>query len=102
MKGFIPAKFTPIVFAFYMSGIMAFLMSAVLVAMNTGFGGDYFTRVIGAYLIAFPIAFVCVAILRPVVMKLVDLTIKKSWDQYNEIEACSDIGVLYIRLCSFT
>ena len=44
MKGFIPAKFTPIVFAFYMSGIMAFLMSAVLVAMNTGFGGDYFTR----------------------------------------------------------
>lgn len=78
MKGFIPAKFTPIVFAFYMSGIMAFLMSSVLVALNTGFGGNYFMRVIGAYLIAFPIAFVCVAILRPVVMKLVDLTIKKS------------------------
>ncbi|SPX84577.1 DUF2798 domain-containing protein [Moraxella ovis] len=61
-----------------MSGIMAFLMSAVSVAVNTGFGGKYFTCVIGAYLIAFPIAFVCVAILRPVVMKLVDLTIKKS------------------------
>ncbi|WP_205625756.1 DUF2798 domain-containing protein [Moraxella bovoculi] len=61
-----------------MSGIMAFLMSAVSVTVNTGFGGKYFTHVIGAYFIAFPIAFVCVAILRPVVMKLVDLTIKKS------------------------
>ncbi|STY87104.1 Protein of uncharacterised function (DUF2798) [Moraxella ovis] len=61
-----------------MSGIMAFWMSAVSVAVNTGFGGKYFTRVIGAHLIAFLIAFVCVAILRPVVIKLVDLTIKKS------------------------
>ncbi|WP_255503934.1 DUF2798 domain-containing protein [Moraxella sp. VT-16-12] len=77
MKGFIPAKFTPVVFAFYMSALMAFLMSGVLVAVNTGFGGNYVMRVLGAYLIAFPIAFVCVAILRPVVLKLVDLTIQK-------------------------
>lgn len=77
MKGFIPAKFTPVVFAFYMSGIMAFLMSSVLVAVNTGIGGNYFMRVLGAYMIAFPIAFCCVAILRPVVLKLVDWTIKK-------------------------
>ncbi|KDN25909.1 hypothetical protein MBO_01905 [Moraxella bovoculi 237] len=40
-----------------MSGIMAFLMSAVSAVVNTGFGGKYFTRVIGAYLIAFPHCF---------------------------------------------
>lgn len=77
MKGFIPAKFTPVVFAFYMSGLMVFLMSSVLVAVNTGFGGNYVMRVLGAYMIAFPIAFLCVAVLRPVVLKLVDWTIKK-------------------------
>ncbi|WP_066799870.1 DUF2798 domain-containing protein [Moraxella oblonga] len=77
MKGFIPAKFTPVVFAFYMSGIMAFLMSSVLVAVNTGIGGNYFMRVLRAYMIAFPIAFCCVAVLRPVVLKLVDWTIAK-------------------------
>ncbi|UXZ04885.1 DUF2798 domain-containing protein [Moraxella nasicaprae] len=77
MKGFIPAKFTPVVFAFYMSGVMAFLMSSVLVAVNTGIEGNYFLRVLGAYGIAFPIAFCCVALLRPVVLKLVEWTIKQ-------------------------
>ncbi|STZ64003.1 Protein of uncharacterised function (DUF2798) [Moraxella lacunata] len=77
IKGFISAKFTPFIFAFYMSGIMAFLMSLVLVAVNTGFGGNYMVRVFRAYVISFPIAFCCVTAVRPLVMKLVDLTIKK-------------------------
>ncbi|UNU73210.1 DUF2798 domain-containing protein [Moraxella nasovis] len=76
-QGFIPAKFAGIVFAFYMSGLMALLMSCVLVAVNTGVGGNYLVRVFGSYVVAFPIAFICVALLRPFVMKLVDWTIKK-------------------------
>lgn len=76
MKGFIPAKFTPVVFAFYMSGMMAFLMSAVLVAVNTGVGGNYVVRVLGAYLVAFPIAFCCVIFVRPLVVRLVEWTMK--------------------------
>lgn len=56
---------------------MAFLMSAVLVAVNTGFGGNYMIRVLGSYVISFPIAFCCVTLVRPLVMKLVDWTIEK-------------------------
>ncbi|MDO4894201.1 DUF2798 domain-containing protein [Moraxella sp.] len=76
MKGFIPKKYTPFVFAFYMAGIMAFLMSAVLVAVNTGVGGNYVVRVLGAYLVAFPIAFCCVIFVRPLVVRLVEWTMK--------------------------
>lgn len=76
MKGFIPAKYTPYVFAFYMAGVMAFLMSAVLVGLNTGLANGYVWRVLKAYMIAFPIAFCCVILVRPFVMKLVALTIK--------------------------
>ena len=76
IKGFIPAKFTPFVFGFYMAAIMAFLMSAVLVAINTGTGGNYVARVFGSYVIAFPVAFCCVTIVRPLVQKLVNLTVK--------------------------
>lgn len=76
MKGLIPAKYTAYVFAFFMSGMMAFLMSAVLVAFNTGFGEGYILRVIKAYILSFPIAFCCVMIVRPVVMKLVAYVIK--------------------------
>lgn len=76
MKGFISKKYTPFVFAFYMAGIMAFLMSAVLVAVNTGVGGNYVVRVLGAYLVAFPIAFCCVIFVRPLVVRLVEWTMK--------------------------
>lgn len=76
MKHCVPAKYTQYVFAFYMAGIMAFLMSGVLVAVNTGIHNGYFGRIIKAYLISFPIAFCCVIIVRPFVMKLVAWTVK--------------------------
>lgn len=76
MKGFIPAKYTPYVFAFYMAGVMAFLMSAVLVAINTGVSDGYLGRVLKSYSIAYPIAFCCVILVRPFVMKLVAWTIE--------------------------
>lgn len=77
MKGCIPAKYTPYVFAFFMAGIMAFLMSAVLVAVNTGLANGYVWRVVKAYVIAFPIAFCCVIVVRPIVMKIVNYLIKQ-------------------------
>ncbi|WP_029148554.1 DUF2798 domain-containing protein [Methylophilus sp. 5] len=67
----IPKRYTPYVFAFLMAGIMAFLMSMVIVAANSGMQAGYLFRVLHAYALAMPIAFLCVLIVRPVVMYLV-------------------------------
>lgn len=67
----IPKKFTPYVFAFFMAGIMAFLMSMVIVAANSGLQTGYLSRVVHAYELAMPVAFFCVLIVRPIVMHLV-------------------------------
>lgn len=67
----IPGKYMPYVFAFLMAGIMAFLMSMVIVAANTGIQQGYFLRVLHAYTLAMPVAFFCVLVVRPVVMHLV-------------------------------
>lgn len=66
-----PKKYTPYVFAFFMAGIMAFLMSMVIVAANSGLHTGYALRVLHAYALAMPVAFCCVLIVRPVVMHLV-------------------------------
>lgn len=67
----IPKKFTPYVFAFFMAGIMAFLMSMVIVAANSGVQTGYILHVLHAYSLAMPVAFCCVLIVRPIVMHLV-------------------------------
>ena len=72
----IPKRFTNYVFAFFMAGIMAFLMCMVIVATNIGFHDHYVAHVIHAYLLAMPVAFVCVLFVRPIVVKLVALVVK--------------------------
>ncbi|QDC43821.1 DUF2798 domain-containing protein [Methylophilus medardicus] len=71
----LPKQFTPYVFAFLMAGIMAFLMSMVIVAANTGVHSGYLWRVLHAYTLAMPIAFICVLMVRPIVMFLVSLLV---------------------------
>jgi len=73
----IPHQFTPYVFAFFMAGIMAFLMSMAIIATSTGIHDGYSTRVIHSYTLAMPVAFVCVLIVRPIVVKLVAILVKK-------------------------
>ena len=72
----IPKKFTPYVFAFFMAGIMAFLMSMVIVAASSGVEDGYSLRVIHSYALAMPVAFFCVLIVRPVVVHLVALFVR--------------------------
>lgn len=72
----IPKRFTPVVFAFYMAGIMAFLMCAVIVGAGTGLANGYLWRVLGAYALAMPVAFVCVLVVRPVVLRLTVATVQ--------------------------
>jgi len=70
-----PKRLTPFIFAFYMAAIMAFLMSAVIVASNAGIGEHYLSHVLHAYTLAMPVAFVCVVIVRPLVSRLVVATV---------------------------
>lgn len=66
---------TPYVFAFYMSSIMALLMCFVITAANGGVDAQYLSNVLKAYQLAMPVAFVCVLMVRPVVIRLVAWTV---------------------------
>jgi len=48
----------------------------VIVAANSGLSADYLPRVIRAYTLAMPVAFVCVLVVRPIVVKLVTLVVR--------------------------
>ena len=51
------------------------LMCCAIVGANSGLGADYLRRVIQAYVLAMPVAFVCVMVVRPLVGKLVAATV---------------------------
>ena len=68
-------RWMPIAFAFYMAGIMAFLMCLLITAINQGFSENYWWQTLQAYMLAMPSAFVCVMAVRPVVLKLVKWTV---------------------------
>ena len=72
----IPKKYASLVFTFYATMMMAFIMSAVLVALNTGIDSGWFARTLRAYVIAWPIAFFSLLCVRPLVVKLVDWTLE--------------------------
>ncbi len=67
----LPKQYAGIVFAFYTCTFMALIVSGVLVALNTGVDAGYPARLARAYLITWPIAFVSLLALRPLVVKLV-------------------------------
>lgn len=66
---------TPYVFALYMATIMAFLMSLVITAANSGIDNDYLSNALHAYKLAMPVAFLCILVVRPIVIKLVSMTV---------------------------
>lgn len=73
----LPHKYASIVFALYMAGIIAFVMSAVLTAISSGFDAGYIWRVLRAYSVAFPVAFVSVVVFRPLIVLLVTKTVQQ-------------------------
>ena len=64
-----------LLFAFYMAGIMAFLMSLVITAANSGIEGNFLSNALHAYQLAMPVAFLCILVVRPIVTKLVFFTV---------------------------
>ncbi len=68
----LPKHFSAVAFAFFMSSIMALLMCTV----SGGVAGDFAWRVGKAYMLAMPVAFCCVLLVRPLVVRLVALTVQ--------------------------
>ncbi|MFX5656459.1 DUF2798 domain-containing protein [Acinetobacter baumannii] len=50
-------------------------MCFVITAANAGIDQDYMSNVLKAYRLAMPVAFVCVLIVRPIVGRLVAMTV---------------------------
>lgn len=74
----LPNRYSTTAFAFYMATIIAFMMCLLLTAINTGLDAYYLQRVLHTYVIAMPVAFVCVIMVRPLVMYLVAKTVDPS------------------------
>ena len=55
---------------------MALLMCGVIVAAKDGLNSHYVQHVLQAYVLAMPAAFCCVLLVRPLVMRLVALTVR--------------------------
>ena len=72
----LPNQFSSLAFAFYMSFIIAFIMSLVLTMVNSGVDSSFLLRALKAYTVAMPVAFVCVIVVRPIVVRLVLLTVE--------------------------
>ena len=71
----LPSRTAPYIFALYMAIIMAFLMSLVITFAEFGIGPHYMENVMSAYQIAMPAAFFCILVVRPVVIRLVGLSV---------------------------
>jgi len=50
-------------------------MSLVITASNFGIDADYLSNTLHAYKLAMPVAFLCILVVRPIVVKLVALTV---------------------------
>jgi hypothetical protein len=72
----LPKRAASVVSAFYMATIMAFLMCVVITLFNGGSGDGLWRRVLRSYALAAPTAFVSVLVVRPLVAKLVTLTVR--------------------------
>ena len=71
----LPKRFAGLLFSLYASAVMVLIVSAVLVALNTGFDGAYPLRLLRAYLITWPVAFISLLAVRPLVLKWVAASI---------------------------
>lgn len=67
----LPKKYAGVLFSLYASAVMVLIVSAVLVALNTGIDAGYPLRLLKAYLITWPVAFASLLLVRPLVVKWV-------------------------------
>lgn len=65
-----PARSAPLVFAILMSCVMAFIVTSVVTFVNTGFDSGFVGRWLHAFVIAWPVAGICILLFRPSVQRL--------------------------------
>lgn len=75
------SRIRPLVFGFYMSGIMSLLMSGVITFINTGLEGSFVARWMAAFLVAWIVAFPLVTFIAPLAGKLTVLTLRRFDDE---------------------
>jgi Protein of unknown function (DUF2798) len=66
------AKYKPILFAFFMSMFMAFIVSGALTLVNFGFVDGLFLKWMRGFMIAWCCAFPAVMLVAPVARKIAD------------------------------
>lgn len=71
----LPKKYAGVLFSLYASAVMVLIVSAVLVALNTGIDAGYPLRLLKAYFITWPIAFASLLLVRPLVVRWVAASI---------------------------
>ena len=72
----LPKRFDRLVFAFFMAGLMALIVSGCLTALHTGFDKAFLLRWLAAYALAFPIAFPTAYLVSPHVRKLTSFLVE--------------------------
>ena len=73
----LPKKYAGVLFSFYASAVMVLIVSAVLVALNTGIDAGYPLRLLKSYLITWPVAFASLLGVRPLVVKWVAASVAR-------------------------
>ncbi len=66
----LPSKYAPLIFAFFMSLFMAFIMSGLLTLVNLGPVPDFFGKWMRAFAVAWVLAFPIVFAVAPIVRRL--------------------------------
>jgi len=69
-------RYTGLLFAFWMSGFMAFVMSGVLVAFHMGIDESFLSKWLYDYILAFAVAFPTTLVISPVARRLTQIFTK--------------------------
>lgn len=70
MKKF-PARYSPIMLAFFTSMLMSLIMSGVITLLNLGWVDDFLWRWLIAWLSAFVVAFPAILLVMPIARRIV-------------------------------
>ncbi len=71
------ARIRQLVFGFYMSGIMSFLMFGVITLINTGIDRGFTMRWLAAWLVAWGVAFPLVTFIAPLAGRMTEATLRR-------------------------
>jgi len=72
----IPRRFFPVVFAFFLTIVMVFIITGVGTAMNVGFPPDFFARWMKAWVASWLVAFPAAIVVAPLARRLTERVLR--------------------------